>query len=183
MEFLSKLEHLIQKWLKDAPHLPEGARRWVGENIWWVTAVCAVGTAVGTLGLLIALFGNLSTLGSPFASYYASETIIVWTVVKIAVRLAFTAIVGLLLALAILPLREKQKNGWTLLFAAWVVSGLGVVVSAVLTLSTLSFLTDVIFGALWLGVWAYFIFEVRNQFAHVERSKGIKAKKAKRVEQ
>lgn len=177
MEFLLKLEQVLHKWLKGAPHLPTSAHRWLGENIWWVTAVFAVAAGVGVLGLTLSFFRDLVAIGSPFASYYASETFVMWSAIQNAVKLAFTAVVCLLLALAIAPLRLRQQKGWVLAFAALLVSALGVVVSAVLTLSTLNFITNIIFGALWLGVWAYFIFEMRSQFVHVEQSKGVKAEK------
>lgn len=177
MEFLSKLERTVLKWLKDAPHLPESARRWCGDNAWWIVAICAAGAGVGALGLVVALFSNLSALGSPFATYYASETLVAWATIKTAVKLGFTVLVCLLLVLAIMPVQTKQKKGWVLFFTAWIVSALGVVVSAVLTLSTLNFIIDLIFGALWLGVWAYFLFEIHGQFQRVERSKGVKKEK------
>lgn len=177
MDFLSKLEQTILRWLKNAPHLPDSARKWCAENAWWVVAICAVAAGVGALGLVVALFNNMSALGSPFAAYYASETLVAWATIKIAVKLGFTLVVCLLLALAIMPVRTKHKKGWVLFFCAWGLSALGVVVSAVLTLSTLNFLTDLIFGALWLGVWAYFLFEIHGQFIRVERTKGVKKEK------
>jgi hypothetical protein len=82
-----------------------------------------------------------------------------------------------LLALAITPLKAKQKKGWVLLFITWLLGALSVVVTAILTLSVLNFITSVIFGALWVAVGGYLLFEMHGQFAHVERSKGVKAEK------
>ena len=177
MDILSKLEHTVLNWLKGAPHLPASARTWCADNAWWVVAVGAAAAGVGALGLMIALFNNMSALASPFAAYYASETLVAWATIKTAVNLGFTVLAGLLMALAIAPVQNKQKKGWVLFFCAWIVSTLGVVVGAVLTLSTLNFITSLIFGALWLGAWAYFLFEIHGQFIHVERTKGVKKEK------
>ena len=177
MEVLAKLERTVLGWLKGVPHLPVNARKWLGENIWWIIVIFTVLAGLGVLGLLLALFGNISALASPYAGYFVSSTFVVWAIVTTLVSLVFLAIECLLLAFAITPLKERQKKGWVLLFAVWLVGGVSVVVSAVLTLNPLSFVTNIIFGALWLAVSGYFLFEMHNQFAHVERSKGVKAKK------
>lgn len=178
MELLVKLERTILGWLKDVPHLPIGARKWLGENVWWIVVIGAVLTGISALVLLGALFTNLSTLGSPIISYYASATFVGWLVVTTAVSLAFAVLEALLLAFAVTPLKERQKKGWVLLFAVWLLGTLSVVVSAILTLNPLGFIGNIIFGAVWVAISGYFLFEIHGQFANVERSKGVKGKKA-----
>lgn len=176
MEILSKLERTVLGWLKSVPHLPTNARKWLGDNVWWIAVIGAVLGGIGVLGLIIALFGNISTLSSPFVSYYASATFITWLIIQTIIGLVFAVIEFLLLAFAITPLKEKQKKGWVLLFAVWLVGAVSVVVNAILTLNPFSFITSIIFGALWLALSGYFLFEIHSQFAHVERSKGVKSK-------
>jgi len=174
MELLTKLEHTIGGWLREVPHLPTDARKWLGDNLWWITLVGAILTAIGVFSLVIALVTNISLLASPFVAYYASATFVGLAIVKTIVSLVFAALGCVLLALAVTPLKEKQKKGWVLIFVAWLVSAVSVVVGAVITLNPFSFLTSIIFGALWLVVGLYFIFEIHGQFAHVEKSKGVK---------
>ena len=176
MEFLTKLERTVLGWLKSVPHLPANIQKWLGDNVWWFAIIGAVLGGIGLLGLVVALFGNLSTLSSPFVSYYASSTFITWVIMKTIVALIFAALEVALLAFAITPLKEKQKKGWVLLFAVWLLGAVSVVVNAVLTLNPFSFITNIIFGAQWLAVTAYFLFEIHRQFAHVERSAGVKSK-------
>lgn len=178
MEFISQLERTVQGWLKAVPHLPEGARKWLGDNIWWIAAIGAVLTGIGVLGIFITLLSNVATLGSPILSYYASTTFIMWVIVKASITLAFAILECVLLALAVSPLKQKQKKGWVLLFAVLLLGVLSVVVSSILTFSVFGFIVNIIFGALWLAVSAYFLFEIHGQFAHVERSKGVKRKAA-----
>ncbi len=177
MEMLSKLERTILNWFKNIPHLPQNARKWLGDNVWWIVVIGVVLTGIAVLGLLGVLFGNLSALSSPFVAYYASATFVVWAVVTTIVSLVFVALECLIMAMAISPLKAKQKKGWVLLFASWLLSILAVVVTAVLTLNPFSFITNIIFGAIGVAVGGYFIFEIHGQFAHVERSKGVKAAK------
>jgi hypothetical protein len=61
MEVLSKLERIVAGWLKSVPHLPNGARRWLGDNVWWFAVVGAVLGVIGVLGLIVALLGSLYT--------------------------------------------------------------------------------------------------------------------------
>ena len=177
MEVLSKLERTIKGWLKDVPHLPSNARKWLGDNIWWIVVIGTVLSGLGLLGLLGALFTHLGALGTPVVSYYASPTFITWLIVNTIVALGFTLVTFLLMAFSISPLKAKQKKGWVLLFATWLVAVVATVVSAIMTLNPLSFIGNLIFGALWLAVTAYFLFEIHAEFAHVERSKGVKGKK------
>lgn len=178
MKLISQLERTVRGWLKNVPHLPASARQWIGENAWWIAAVGAVVSGLGALGLLLGVFETLSALNNPYVAYYASSTFVTWVVIKSIVSLVFIAVTSVLLAVAISPLKEKQKKGWVLLFAAWLVSALSVVVSAVLTLNPFGLITNLIFGALWVALGGYFIFEIHGQFAHTERSKGVKSKKA-----
>ncbi len=177
MDALSKLERTIKGWLKDVPHLPAGVRTWLGDNVWWIVVIGTVLTGIGALGLLGALITHLTSLGSPVVSYYASTTFVGWLIVNAAVGLFFTAIEFLLMAFAISPLKAKQKKGWVLLFASWLVAIIAMVVGAVLTLNPLGFVGNLIFGTLWIAVTAYFLFEIHGEFAHVERSNGVKGKK------
>lgn len=177
MEFLTKLERKVLQWAKGIPHLPIGVRKWLGYNVWWFSVVGAIVTGLASLGLLVGLFGNIATLNSPFSAYYASTTFVMWLVINTAISFVFMAISCLLFAFSVTPLKERQKKGWVLLFAVWLVSILAVAVGAVLTFNPLTFIVNVIFGVLWLAVTGYFIFEIHGQFAHVERSEGVKGKK------
>lgn len=177
MEFLTQLERKVLGWLKGVPHLPVGARKWLGDNIWWIVIIGVVLSGIAALSLLISLFTLFSTLASPFVVYYASSAFVTWTIVKTVVSLVFVGLSVALLALAITPLKAKQKKGWVLLFVTWLLGALSVVVTAILTLSVLNFITSVIFGALWVAVGGYLLFEMHGQFAHVERSKGVKAER------
>lgn len=177
MEFLTKLEHKVIGWLKDVPHLPNGARKWLGTNVWWIVVIGVILGALAGLFSLIGLFTLFATLSSPVVAYYASSSLIGLAVAKAVIALVFLGAEIALLAFAINPLKAKQKKGWVLLFMSWLVGALSVVVTAVLTLNPFSFIMSIIFGALWVALGGYLLFEIHGQFAHVERSKGVQEKK------
>ena len=177
MESLGKLEKTLLKWIQNVPHLPEVARKWLGDNMWWIALVGAILTAIGILFSIIGLIGAVSIIGTVAASYYAASTFTSWAIVTGLVGLAFSVAQGVLLATAVKPLQLKQKKGWVLLFATWLVGVLSVVVSSILSLNPLGFILGILFGAIWIAISGYLLFEIHGQFAHVEKSKGVKAAK------
>ena len=177
MDYLKKLEEKVFGWFKAAPNLPNDARKWLGDNIWWIAIVGVVLTVIHILRGLSTLEQQVSLQGSVAGSYYVSSTTSDWIIVTVSVSLIFLIIEAILMFLSIQPLKEKQKKGWVLLFAAWLISAVGLVVNAFLTLGVFSFIITVLFGAVWLAISGYFLFEIHGQFAHVEKSKGTKKAK------
>ncbi len=174
MELLGKLEKTVLGWFRSVPHLPPAGQKWLGDNIWWIALVLAILTGIGVLASLATLFALMSLSGTAAATYYATSTVTSWAIVSGFVSLAFSALEGILLATAIQPLKAKQKKGWVLLFAVWLLGIIAVFVNAVLTLSVFGFIFGILFGALWVAITGYFLFEIHGQFAHVERSRGVK---------
>lgn len=174
MEFVSKLERTIEGWFGDMPHLPVVARKWIATNIWWIVAIATILNAIAILIWITGFFSNIAILGGAVVSYYVSAAFIAVATVKLGAVLIFAMIQFVLLAMAIRPLREKQKKGWTLLFWVLLISAVSVVMSSLITLSVPSFIADLLFGALGVAIGAYFIFEIRHEFSHLERSAGAK---------
>ena len=177
MEALSKLERTVLGWLKDVPHLPVSARKWLGDNIWWIALIGAILSGIGILVLLGSLFTLLASFGTPVVSYYASPTFLGLIIATTAVSLFFVALEGVLIAMSVTPLKEKQKKGWVLLFASWLVGVVYAVVTTILTLNVLTAFGNLIFSAVWIAASGYLLFEIHSQFAHTEKSKGVKEKK------
>ena len=59
MELLSKLEHKIYGWFKSFPGLPAGARKWLGDNVWWIVVISAVLVTISAINNLITLNGQI----------------------------------------------------------------------------------------------------------------------------
>ena len=175
MELLTKLEKQILKWAKDLPHLPESVRKWLGDNVWWIAAIGLVLTAIGAL---FVLFGTLLTSA---ATVYVLPAVAALALVTGLVALAFLVLEVVVLALSIKPLQLKQKKGWVLLYVLWLLGIAYVVVNAVLTLNPFAFILQIILSAIWVAISGYFLFEIHGQFAHVEKSRGVKQAAKKKV--
>lgn len=166
MEFITKLETTVAGWVKNLPHLPPAGQKWLAQNVWWIVLIGAIASGIA---VLISLFGLL--LGGAAASYvYVIDPgFATWVLISGIVTLIFTTIRGLILAVAVTPLKNMQKKGWVLLFISWLVNALAVVVGAILSLSVIGFIGAILFGAISLAITGYFIFEIHGQFAHSAR--------------
>lgn len=162
---LAKIEQMIEKWLKAIPHLPKSGQRWLAENVWWIALIGAILSGISVLVLL----NTIRELTSPvsFYGYVLTSTFTGWEIFISIVSAVFVIVTGLLLALAVKPLRAIEKKGWTLLFIVSLVEAVNVVLGAVLSLSVFGFITQVIFGAIGFAIGIYFLFEIRGHFAHI----------------
>lgn len=158
MESVRKLEAMMAEWFLKAPHMPVKGREWLAQNIWWISLVGVALGAFGILSVLAVTFG-VSTIISIFGGPVG---VVVGTLAFIAVliALAFSIFVIVLLAIAIVPLKDGKKKGWDLLFISMLLSVASVVVGFLLTFNFGSLL----FGAVSAAIFAYFLFEIRSYF-------------------
>lgn len=175
MEALKKLENTIIGWLTKVPNLPESARKWLGDNIWWIVIVGAVLIGIAAIVQLTTVLNVMTVIGSVAATYYATNAFTSYAIATGLIGLAFSVITAVLLVTAIKPLQLKQKKGWVLLFLVWLLNILATVVIAVLTLNPVFFITTILFNSIWIAISGYLLFEMHSQFAHVEKSRGVKA--------
>jgi len=174
--YVSKLEQTVAGWLKTVPHLPVSGQHWLAENIWWITLVSAIISSISVLFAVVGLFSIISVLSSiAVYSYAIGYTYTGWAVVTAVVALLFLALSTIVLWVAVKPLQLKTKKGWTLLFITLLIETASVVVNSVLSLSPFGIVSGLIFGAIGIAIGAYFLFEIRGQFAHQTKAAAKKA--------
>ena len=177
MDTITKLERTVLHWFKAVPHLPRGVQHWLGDNIWWITVLVAIVTGLATMGNIFTLLGNQSVIESGSISYYASTSFLVWANVIATINLVFNALTTVILAFAVVPLREKQKKGWVLVFLTLLLAVVSTVVGAIMTQNVIGFVSRILFEGQFIVVGDHLLFEIHGEFAHVERSKGVKSAK------
>lgn len=172
MEFISKLESTVGNWVKNVPHLPANGQRWLGQNVWWIVLIGAILSGIALLFAIGALFTLIALLGAVSATYYVPGVAGIGAlgIIGSVVGLVFLVLQGLLMAIAVGPLKRLQKKGWVLLFTVWLINILAVVVNSVLTFSVGGFLVGILFGAVGAAISGYFLFEIRGQFAHTTKA-------------
>lgn len=177
MDTIRKLEHQVLAWFKNIAHLPRGFREGLAANLWWIILVVAILSTIGILFESLWLTGVTASIGAVAGAYSQIGVLSAWGLIVATVGLFFAVLQTILMFIAVQPLKERQKKGWVLLFGVLLVSAMATVVGALLTLNPFIFIANIIFGALWLGVFGYFLFEIHGQFGHVEKSKGVKTNK------
>lgn len=172
MSLIKTAETTIKGWLKPIPHLPTDARKWLGENVWWIVGI---GAAVSAIGALMGIYGYIqaqkvmTVYGSYFDGYVAgaggAHYSLGWTL-TVLLPIAFTIVTAILLARAVKPLQLKQKAGWNILFLVLLVEVVYVILNAVFTFDIVGFIFSLIFGAIGLALSAYVTFEIEPEFEH-----------------
>jgi len=168
------IELRIERTWRKTPHLPKEGQRWLAYNVWWITLIGAIISGLSVLALvnwLVQLAFPLSYYGYALVGAFTA-----WQEFSTTVSLVFVIVTGLLLAFAVRPLKAVQKKGWALLFIASLVQAVDIVVGALLSLSVFTFIVNIIFGGIFLAIGMYFLFEIRDQFAHVIRTTKIPPK-------
>ena len=155
MENLGKLEKMVAGWYKDVPHLPENGRRWVAENLWWLTLV---GVILGAIGAFIALSALLT--GAVILGVSGNLGVSVGGMIFAAVllTLVFSITNVIIAACAIAPLKSMKKLGWLLLFVIALINVVSLVIGLIFNQNLFSFL----YGLLFAAVGGYFLFEIRG---------------------
>ena len=170
MKIIDQLESKVAEWLKPVPHLPANVTKWLAENIWWITIVGVIATAIGTIVMIFGIFSMISLVGTVshfYGYYYATSSYTWWNVITSIVSTIFMAATVALSAMAISPLKEAHKEGWTLLFIILALRAVAMVVEAILNFNIVGFISTILFGAISIAISAYLLYEIRSHFVKV----------------
>lgn len=164
-----KLENKIEGWLKPIPHLPSTWRKWVADNIWWIVAISVVMSALAIFALLSAVLATSAvfTVNSNLWHSYGPFEHTGWWVFSSMVSLLFMAVVTIITAGSINPLKNMKKKGWDLLFLVFIVKIVAEIVNLLISLNIFLFLSSLVGVALGAAIGAYLLFEIRSYFNHV----------------
>jgi hypothetical protein len=159
METISKLEVTIASWYKGLPHLPEGARKWIANNVWWLVLIGVILSLMVLIPAFSVLFFSnavITAYGAPSDYYGAAFIPALLSLIILVADLVLSI-------LAISPLKAQHKRGWTLLFMTMLLG----VLSAVLSLLASQQFGSFISGIIGTAIGGYFLFEIRDRFSLV----------------
>jgi hypothetical protein len=166
VESIKKIEDMVEGWLKPIPHLPTNWRKWISDNIWWITLVGVILSVIGLFGLLIILLGAVSFFGTT-SVFYGAYVPAAYSGVQLFagfVQLLFLVATVAITAMAVMPLRLMRKKGWDLLFLSFLVGIVAQIVGAVLMANPSGIITTLLSDLIGAAISAYFLFEVRSYF-------------------
>lgn len=158
MEQVRKLEAVVSRWYKQAPHLPANGQKWLAENAWWIVLVGVILGALGVFGLISATFlasAILVSIGGAVGAAIGGIALL-----AVVASLIFSIVSLIILIAAIAPLKAGHKKGWNLMFLAVLVNVLALVIHFLFSFDVFG----LIWGALMTAVGTYFLFEIRSHF-------------------
>lgn len=163
MDIVHALEQTFAGWYKNVPHLPRQATEWIAKNSWWLVVIGIIIGIFITLqvfllsGILLLLMagGKGATIigGAPFL-----VQIMAFVLVVISLGIA---------CMAVQPLHNLHKKGWTLLFILVLIELASIVVVLISTFD----IFRTIQSLLVMAIAGYFLFEIRGHFSHAEQIK------------
>lgn len=169
MEYIHKLEAYLAPLHDKAPHISARYRQWIATNAWWLVLTIVIIGALCVMAVLIValVLGALVGLivGDLAGSVVGGSTALV--VLFICSVLITNLVIG---ALAISPLKNKQKKGWSLLLLAMAISLVFSIFGLLLTFDIIGFIRDALFAV----IGGYLLFEIRGYFASGNAGKSQK---------
>lgn len=150
------LDEIVNK--KQPLQLPANARKWLAENVWWLSLIGGILTLYGAFSVW-----RLSQVANPYlevARMYGGSAVTdlgaMWYV-----ALAVMVAEGVMLLLAVSKLKTQSKSGWNLLFYTTLLS----LVLGVVYLLVPQYGVSSLFGTLvGTAIGWFFLFQVRSHF-------------------
>lgn len=171
MKAVRDIEKLFIKWHKQSPiNLPEGGRKWISENAWWLVIVGVIVSAIAAIQMVrTALWADSvvrqiqdfsAAFGVTTPGIGGEHMVGLWISI-----LTLAAVVALQVK-AIQPLKEMKRAGWDLLFLGMLVSTVGATLSSLVQGEIVS---AVIGLAIGLVIGGFILFEIRDKFVSSDK--------------
>ena len=142
-------------------------KQWFRDNLWIIMLLVAIVNAGYGVSLLIQLYqaftskvGTLLMMVAP----QASSSLTAWRV-YLVVALLCVITQGIIAGLAVLPLRERRKQGWVLAVCSALVIGLFAVIGFILNIFMMPLAVLVSLMSLLFALAALYVaYEVKDEF-------------------
>ncbi len=154
MQFIDAIENSLRDLFARAPHLSDGLRKWIAQNLWWIVAITAVLLTVYAVYLIFAsiFWGFASVFTLHFGGLFAVGGL--W------IQAIFCAIMAVVAMAAVSGLQKKSAQGWRGVFVLWLFFAL----MEILTLLANFGLANLFWTAFVVAFFAYAIYEPRDYF-------------------
>jgi hypothetical protein len=157
-DYMNRFETLLASWYARLPHLKPTHQQWFAANIWWLILIGVILNAISIILVVLAtfFFGAFATIfGGAVGTVVAGVT-----AVAVVFAMAFTIVVTVISAMAIAPLKARQRRGWYLLLVALVINLVWTVLGLLIYRDIINFFWNM----LSLAVTGYLLFEIRTLY-------------------
>jgi hypothetical protein len=142
MKLATRFENTSTRWSVDMPKLPKAACLWLVENGWRLSLLAAIGCAVAVFAIVPAAIASLVLASKfplvPYAMYYSDSPSTLWIILSLD-TISFI-ITAFLLGFAVMPMKNKKRQGWILVFRAYMVNVITTAICLVIAVNALNIL-------------------------------------------
>ena len=164
---IDTLTNTLTKLCQPLPRMSTAMKQWFRDNLWIMMLLVAVVNAGYGVSLLIQLYQALTSKVSTLLMMVAPQASSSLTTRRVYLVVALLCVItqGIIAGLAVLPLRERRKQGWVLAVCSALVISLFAVIGLILNIFMMPTAVLVSLVSLLFALAALYVaHEVKDEF-------------------
>ena len=157
----------LTKLCQPLPRMSAAMKQWFRDNLWIMMLLIAIVNAGYGVSLLIQLYQAFTSKVSTLLMMVAPQASSSLTARRVYLVVALLCVItqGIIAGLAVLPLRERRKQGWVLAVCSALVIGLFAVIGFILNIFMMPLAVLVSLMSLLFALAALYVaYEVKDEF-------------------
>ena len=157
----------LTKLCQPLPRMSAAMKQWFRDNLWIIMLLVAIVNAGYGVSLLIQLYQAFTSKVGTLLMMVAPQASSSLTTRRVYLVVALLCVItqGIIAGLAVLPLRERRKQGWVLAVCSALVIGLFAVIGFILNIFMMPLAVLVSLMSLLFALAALYVaYEVKDEF-------------------
>jgi hypothetical protein len=157
----------LTKLCQPLPRMSAAMKQWFRDNLWIIMLLVAIVNAGYGVSLLIQLYQAFTSKVGTLLMMVAPQASSSLTARRVYLVVALLCVItqGIIAGLAVLPLRERRKQGWVLAVCSALVIGLFAVIGFILNIFMMPLAVLVSLMSLLFALAALYVaYEVKDEF-------------------
>ena len=164
---IDALTNTLTKLCQPLPRMSAAMKQWFRDNLWIIMLLVAIVNAGYGVSLLIQLYQAFTSKVGTLLMMVAPQASSSLTARRVYLVVALLCVItqGIIAGLAVLPLRERRKQGWVLAVCSALVIGLFAVIGFILNIFMMPLAVLVSLMSLLFALAALYVaYEVKDEF-------------------
>ncbi len=157
----------LTKLCQPLPRMSAAMKQWFRDNLWIMMLLVAIVNAGYGISLLVQLYQAFTSKVGTLLMMVAPQASSSLTTRRVYLVVALLCVItqGIIAGLAVLPLRERRKQGWVLAVCSALVIGLFAVIGFILNIFMMPLAVLVSLMSLLFALAALYVaYEVKDEF-------------------
>lgn len=164
---IDTLANTLTKLCQPLPRMSAAMKQWFRDNLWVMMLLVAVVNAGYGISLLIQLYQAFTSKVSTWLMMVAPQASSSLTARRVYLVVALLCVItqAVMAGVAVLPLRERRKQGWVLVVCSMLVTGLFAIIGLILNIFMMPMAVLVSLVSLLFALAALYVaHEVKDEF-------------------